>query len=58
MAYRAGGTVKPRSDGGSISGVPETHSSVTVSPGFTVNNGGKLALKIPHRTVSGEAAML
>ena len=57
MARNAGGTVRPMLAGGSISGVPDTHSSTTVSPDCTVSSGGKLASNSPQRVVSGEAGM-
>ena len=58
IAASAGGIAMPRPAGGMTSGAPETHSRVTVSPGWTVMTGGKAASNIPHRTVSGEGEML
>ena len=40
IAARAGGIVMPEPGGGITSGAPETHSSTTVSPEFTVSSAG------------------
>ncbi len=56
IASSAGGNGEAAPAGGSISGVPDRHSSVTVSPESMVSDGGNAASNMPHRTVSGEAA--
>ena len=45
IAASAGGMVRPEPGGGITSGPPETHSSTTVSPEFTVISGGKAGVE-------------
>jgi hypothetical protein len=57
MAARPGGTARPLSAGGITSGLPETHSSTTVSPDAMVSTGGMSAPNSPQLIVSGVAEM-
>src|SRR5215218_10307529 len=58
MARKASGMVIPEPGGGNNPGIPETHSTRTVSPLFMAAIGGKVPSSIPYLTVAGVAAIV